>query len=368
MAERTLVSERSGGSVVLSIKGLTVRYDTFRGELTALSGVTLNVERSRVVAVVGESGCGKSTLGLSIIRLLPTPPARVVSGEMVYLGTDLLKSKESEITKLRGTGISMIFQEPLSSLDPVYTVGEQLTEAINVREGRRPTRNYGPFRTDLEPDKEDHRMVSRLVGFRLPRGKRKVGYAEEVIEALRKVQISDPERVVDKYPHELSGGMAQRVMIAGALLEKPTLLIADEPTSALDVTTQAQVLDLMRGLRDDLGSSILFITHDLAVAAQIADEIVVMYAGEIVEHAEVKKIFREPLHPYTEGLLQSFPRKYKDEGKLQAIAGDVPDLRRPPSGCRFHPRCKYVFDRCSKEHPPLLEVEEGRRVACFLRH
>jgi oligopeptide/dipeptide ABC transporter ATP-binding protein len=366
MVEQTRLPEQSEEPAVLSIRGLTVRYDTFRGQLTALAGVNLNVERSKVVAVVGESGCGKSTLGLSIIRLLPTPPARVVSGEMVYRGIDLLKSKESEITKLRGTGISMIFQEPLSSLDPVYTVGEQLTEAINVREGRTPSKNYGPFRTDSDPN-SDHGTISRLVGFRFPRGRRKAKYAEEVVEALRKVQISDPERVVDKYPHELSGGMAQRVMIAGALLEKPVLLIADEPTSALDVTTQAQVLDLMRGLRDDLGSSILFITHDLAVAAQIADEIVVMYAGEIVEHADVKKIFREPLHPYTEGLLQSFPRKYKDDGKLQAIAGDVPDLRSPPSGCRFHPRCKYVFDRCSKEHPPLLEVERNRRVACFLR-
>ena len=188
------------------------------------------------------------------------------------------------------------------------------------------------------------------------------------MEALGAVQISDPERVIDKYPHELSGGMAQRVMISQALIEKPAILIADEPTSALDVTSQAQVLALMRDLRDNIKSSILFITHDLAVAAQIADRVVVMYAAEAVEIAKVNDIFKEPLHPYTEGLISSFPQKYKDEGKLDAISGDVPDLRNPPIGCRFHPRCKYMFDRCIREHPELIEVKPERKAACFLRY
>jgi oligopeptide/dipeptide ABC transporter ATP-binding protein len=189
----------------------------------------------------------------------------------------------------------------------------------------------------------------------------------EAIDALKSVQISDPERVVDKYPHELSGGMAQRVMIAQTLLERPSLLIADEPTSAVDVTTQGELLKLMRQLRNQINSSILFITHDLAVAAQMGDEVVVMYAGEVVEHASVREIFKEPLHPYTEALLRSFPRKYRREGKLEAISGDVPNLRNPPPGCLFHPRCPHAFARCRKEHPNLHEIAPNRQVACFLR-
>jgi peptide/nickel transport system ATP-binding protein len=197
---------------------------------------------------------------------------------------------------------------------------------------------------------------------------RKGTYSEEAVEVLGRVQISDPERVLDKYPHELSGGMAQRVMIAQALVEKPSVLIADEPTSALDVTTQAQVLGLIRQLSNEIGSSILFITHDLAVAAQIADRVAVMYAAEFVEVAKVNEIFKEPLHPYAEGLILSFPHQYKNEGRLQTISGEVPDLKSPPPGCRFHPRCKYVFDRCPKEHPELIQVRPNHRAACFLRY
>ncbi len=372
MGEAQTLPAAGGGEAVgfadavLTIKGLVVKYNTFRGELTALGGVDLNVRRSRIIAIVGESGCGKSTLGLSIIRLLPVPPARVAGGEIQFAGKNLVELPESQMTRLRGTGLSMIFQEPLSSLDPVYTVGDQLAETIRVRDERLGKPSYGPFRVTPAPE-ESHRTASRLLGARLPRPRVNRKYPDEAIKALREVQISDPELVATKYPHELSGGMAQRVMIATALLEKPSLLIADEPTSALDVTTQAQVLELMRELRDEIGASVLFITHDLAVAAQIADEVVVMYAGEIVEHAETGQLFSNPMHPYTEGLLQSFPRKFKDEEKLKAIPGDVPDLRFPPPGCKFHPRCTYAFDRCRVELPLAKEVSPGHRVACFLR-
>jgi peptide/nickel transport system ATP-binding protein len=361
---------RSSANPLLSIDGLTVQYRTGTRVITALNNVTLDVEPSEVVAIVGESGCGKSTLGLSIINLLQKPPAKVTSGQILLQGTDLLSLKESEMAKLRGTQISMIFQDPMSSLDPVYTVGQQLTEAIEVRERRGIRRSYGPHpRTDPSLEYGTRTGLTRLVTTQIPTSKRRgTSYSEEAVEALSRVQIPDPERVLDKYPHELSGGMAQRVMIAQALVEKPSVLIADEPTSALDVTTQAQVLTLIRQLSNEIGSSILFITHDLAVAAQIADRVAVMYAAELVEVAKVNEIFKEPLHPYAEGLILSFPHQYKNEGKLQTISGEVPDLKSPPPGCRFHPRCKYAFDRCPKEHPELIEVRPKHRAACFLRY
>jgi len=265
----------------------------------------------------------------------------------------------------------MIFQEPMTSLDPVYTVGQQLNEAIDIREKRKARRSdyHAPHDlTSPEASFAPPGLGQRMAGSGVSSlGRRNKKYSEEAIEALGRVHISDPERVVDKYPHELSGGMAQRVMIAMALVEKPAIMIADEPTSALDVTTQAQVLFLMRELREDIGTSILFITHDLAVAAQIADQVVVMYAGEIVEQGGVGEIFHASQHPYTEGLLKSFSHGYKDEGKIEGISGDVPNLKFLPEGCRFHPRCKYAFAKCSTEHPGLDEVSPGHRVACFLR-
>ncbi|PSN86146.1 hypothetical protein B9Q02_03600 [Candidatus Marsarchaeota G1 archaeon BE_D] len=346
---------------LVSVKALKVSYRTYRGLVKALSEIHLEIPKGKIVALVGESGCGKSTLGLSIIRLLP--PNAQVSGEIFFEGKDILKMEEDEFSKIRGTGISMIFQEPMSSLDPVYTVGKQLIEALEVREGRAPPKKaYGVFKTITQKPS----LIVRLFGASV-NVKREYNYTQEIIDVLRRVQISDPERVLNKYPHELSGGMAQRVMIAQALLEKPKLLIADEPTSALDVTSQAQVLELMRSLRDELGSSIIFITHDLAVAAQIADEIVVMYAGEIVERAQTLELFKNPLHPYTRGLLGSFPRFYREDGVIQeAIQGDVPNLLNPPSGCKFHPRCKYVMEVCKQKTPQLKEVKPHHEVSCFL--
>ena len=351
---------------VVSIEDLTVTYKTFNRNVIALTNLNLDVPRSTIIAVVGESGCGKSTLGLSLIGLLQRPPAIVGGGKIMFEGNDILKMSESELSRLRGTGVSMIFQEPMSSLDPVYTVGQQLTEAIDVREKRKSSRVYGPFeRASARQDAPS--LVSKLAGLGITERRLKRRYHPGARDALEKVQISDPTRVLDKYPHELSGGMAQRVMIAGALVERPAFLIADEPTSALDVTTQAQVLSLMRQLRDEVSTSILFITHDLAVAAQIADQVIVMYAGEIVEQASVREIFHANLHPYTEGLLKSFSHKYKDEGTMEAISGDVPNLKNLPTGCRFHPRCKYAFERCTREHPELLNARENHKVACHLR-
>jgi len=352
---------------LLDVSDLTVRYKSNVIEITALNDVSLSLQPSEIVAIVGESGCGKSTLGLSIINLLPRPPAVVEGGEIIFEGKNLLKS-ESDMADMRGTSISMIFQEPMTSLDPVYTVGYQISEAIQVRERRKRSKPYGPYqRVDPSLKMGTSGGMRRVLGTQLPKSRRNVANSDEAIEALEKVQIADPEQVLDKYPHELSGGMAQRVMIAQALIEKPRILIADEPTSALDVTTQAQVLKLIQELRNEIGSSILMITHDLAVAAQVADKVAVMYCGELVELGDVGAIFEEPLHPYTEGLINSFPNKYKDEGKLTSIPGDVPRLDSPPSGCSFHPRCKYAFDRCHKEHPNLLDTKPGRKVACFLR-
>jgi oligopeptide/dipeptide ABC transporter ATP-binding protein len=356
---------------VLRIRNLVVKYKTFQRDVIALTNVSLDVPRSTIIAIVGESGCGKSTLGYSIIGLLPRPPAEIGGGEILFQNKDILKLDEPQIVELRGTGISMIFQEPMTSLDPVYSVGQQLNEAIDVREKRKKRRAgfHAPVDTSsLNPSYAPPGLGQRMAGSGVSSiGRRNKKYSEEAIDALKRVHISDPERVIDKYPHELSGGMAQRVMIAMALIEKPAIVIADEPTSALDVTTQAQVLFLMRELREEIGTSILFITHDLAVAAQIADQVVVMYAGEIVEQASVEDMFHSSLHPYTEGLLKSFSHGYKDEGKIEAISGDVPNLKYLPSGCRFHPRCKYAFARCSVEHPSLDEVLPGHKVACFLR-
>jgi oligopeptide/dipeptide ABC transporter ATP-binding protein len=354
---------------LLEVLGLTVKYRSRVKEITALNNVYLSMQPAQIVAVVGESGCGKSTLGLSIIKLLQRPPAEIESGQILFHGKDLLRLKDKEMTRLRGTSISMIFQEPMSSLDPVYTVGTQIEEAIGIREGRVGRKDYGPFpRRNPELRKGTDGGLTRLLGVQLPTSRREYAYSEEIIDVLKRVQIADPDRVLNKYPHELSGGMVQRVMIAQTLVEKPSLLIADEPTSAIDVTTQAQVLKLMQELRTEIGSSILLVTHDLAVAAQVADRIAVMYAGELVELADVRELFEDPLHPYTEGLLKSLPRQYRDEGRLEAIAGDVPDLKSPPPGCRFYPRCKYALDRCHMEHPELVEPNPKRKVACFLRY
>jgi peptide/nickel transport system ATP-binding protein len=348
---------------LLSVRDLTIEYAASEGILKAVDGVSLEVPPNKLLAVVGESGCGKSTLGLSIIGLLPRPPARIATGSIYYKEKDLVPLSEKERREFRGTEIAMIFQEPLTSLNPVYRVGDQIAEAIFVREVRRSKS------TQLESDFMQKAYSSKaLPTSRFPRLRRRLTaeLKDEIIQALKMVRIADPEQVIDRYPFELSGGMRQRVMIAMAISQKPSLLVADEPTTALDVTTQAQVLKLMKELMDEVQTSIFLVTHDLAVASQVADEIIVMYAGEIVEIANVYDLFSDPLHPYSKGLLSCIPSGSKDDSNLEPIPGNVPNLLYPPVGCRFAPRCPFVMKVCKEKRPTLVEAKKGHMVECFL--
>ena len=323
---------------VLQVNDLTVAFETFEGKYSALNGVDLEIGPSQIMGLVGESGCGKSSLALAAIGLLPVPPAKILHGTIMFKGENLLKLTEKDVEKVRGTGISMVFQEPLTSLNPLFTIGSQITEAIDVRKGRENPGESGESKTSAQA---------------------------EGITWLKKVGLPDPERAFNRYPHELSGGMRQRVMIAMALSSSPTLMIADEPTSALDVTTQAQILKLTRKLVEEVKASVLFISHDLAVVAQIADRVAVMYTGMIVEEGPVIEIFTNTLHPYTQALLASYPGKESINEPLKVIPGQVPSLTRIPNGCPFHPRCSYAKDECRTERPRLKEVS-GHRVACLL--
>ena len=351
---------------LLGVKDLTVTYETQQGEVRALDEVSLSVEKNKFVCVVGESGCGKSTIALSIIGLLPQGARVADGGSINYKGVDLGSLTERKRREYRGTEIAMIFQEPLTSLNPVYRVGDQIAEAILIRAAREKGKEAGP-----EPQSEVLKNVYDSGSIRRPsrlrfRSTMPPELKAEVVQALKLVRMPDPEQVPERYPFELSGGMRQRIMIAMALAEKPALLIADEPTTALDVTTQAQVLKLMKGLMGEVDASILLITHDLAVASQVADQVVVMYAGDIVEDAGVLDLFSEPLHPYTRGLLACIPSGFKDEGQLKPIPGRLPDNRNPPQGCKFAMRCPHAMEICSRKRPRLLEPKPNHRVACFL--
>jgi len=347
---------------LLSIEGFSVKYTTSSGTVTALDNVSLDLHPNELLAIVGESGCGKSTLGLSIIGLLPRSTATVSSGSVLYKSKDLVKLDSNKIREYRGTEIAMIFQEPLTSLSPVYKVGEQIAEAIMIRELRKKGHK-------VHSDLMQHTYTKQTQKIsRLPRLSRKIptDLKNEVIDYLKLVRIADAEQVLDRYPFELSGGMTQRVMIAMALSQEPALLIADEPTTALDVTTQAQVLKLMKELMHKVETSILLVTHDLAVASQVADRVIVMYAGEIAENADVYSLFSKPLHPYTSGLLACVPTGYKDTEELTPIAGTIPDLRNPPTGCKFAPRCPRAMGVCTTTRPHLTSQEDNRSVSCFL--
>jgi peptide/nickel transport system ATP-binding protein/oligopeptide transport system ATP-binding protein len=296
--------------------------------------VTFSLRRGEVLGIVGESGCGKSVTALSIMRLIASPPGRITDGSITFEGQDLLALSEREIQDIRGNRIAMIFQEPMTSLNPVFTVGYQISEAIRL-----------------------HQNLNKKEAWEL------------ATDMLNRVGIPSPGKRIKEYPHQLSGGMRQRVMIAMALSCRPGLLIADEPTTALDVTIQAQILDLMAHLREQYGMAIMFITHDLGVIAENADNIVVMYAGEIVETAGVETIFENPAHPYTQGLINSIPtidEQSQSKALLQAIPGIVPNLLDLRPGCHFQDRCAHAFGICSEEEPPLYEVEEGHYAACFL--
>jgi len=352
---------------LITVSELTIAYQFRQSKLVAVNAVNLDIGEREFLAVVGESGCGKSTLALSMIGLLPKGVATIIGGSIVYKGTDLVKLGSKELRKYRGTEIAMIFQEPLTSLNPVYRVGEQMAEAILIRETRDEASREEVVNTGSDVMQKVH-TIDEVHVSRVPRPKRRISadLKAEAVEALKLVRIPDPEQVLERYPFELSGGMRQRVMIAMALSQRPKLLVADEPTTALDVTTQAQVLKLMKELMQEVNTSILLITHDLAVASQVADRVVVMYAAEVVEDSDVYALFSEPLHPYTKGLLSCIPTGSKDDTKLMPIPGSVPDLVNPPVGCRYASRCPYVMDVCRTRSPPLVEVKPKHKVACFL--
>jgi oligopeptide/dipeptide ABC transporter ATP-binding protein len=325
-----------GASPLLEIKGLRTSFHTRDGMVKAVDGIDFHVDRGEIMGLVGESGCGKSVTSLSVMRLV-AKPGRIEAGEILFDGQDLLKLSEDEMRKIRGERIGMIFQQPTSSLNPVWRIGDQIEEVLRIHRGMK-------------------------------------GKAAEAraLELLRMVGIPDPKRRLDAFPHEMSGGMAQRVMIAMALACEPELLIADEPTTALDVTIQAQILDLMRNLRDETDTAIIFITHDLGVVAEMCDRVAVMYAGEIVEETDVVSLFREPLHPYTKGLIGSIPVVGDVKDELAVIPGNVPNLIDLPKGCRFAPRCltriEESVDLALDVHPELRPVDSGHDVRCWLYH
>jgi peptide/nickel transport system ATP-binding protein/oligopeptide transport system ATP-binding protein len=314
---------------ILDIRNLTTAFATRNGEVKPVDGVSLTVTRGKTLGIVGESGSGKSMLSLSIMGLIP-PSGRIAGGEVMLEGTDLTKLSRNAMREVRGNRIAMIFQEPMTSLNPVHTVGFQIVEALRA-----------------------HRKLSDRAA------------REEAIEALNKVRMPAPQQRFDEYPHQLSGGMRQRVMIAMALACRPALLIADEPTTALDVTIQAQILDLLQDLQAETGMAIILITHDLGVVAQIADDVAVMYAGRIVEHAPVADIFSDAQHPYTIGLMGSMPRLETDVDRLVAVGGMVPPLFRLPSGCRFNSRCPFTEASCHTQQPDLAEIGTAHTVACL---
>ncbi|MFD2131664.1 ABC transporter ATP-binding protein [Pseudogracilibacillus auburnensis] len=320
-----------GSSPLLQVKELSVHFRTDRGIVRAVERASFDVQRGETVCIVGESGSGKSVTSLSIMGLLPKGIGEIKEGEILLNGENLVQKTNKEMRRLRGNDISMIFQEPMTSLNPVYTIGDQIAESFRYHQGI---------------------------------GKRAA--LERAIESLRRVGIPLPEERAFQYPHQLSGGMRQRVMIAMALTCNPELLIADEPTTALDVTIQAQVLEMMKELKEAFNMSILFITHDLGVVADMADRVVVMYAGIVVEEARVEEIFQRPLHPYTLGLLEAMPSLNSRGKRLRTIQGTLPNPLQKPNGCRFHPRCPFATDKCRLEEPSLENVgSDERKVACW---
>jgi len=334
VSEKAMISSSESaedgiGQTILEVRDLATHFRTDEGIAEAVGGVSFTVRKGETLALVGESGCGKSVTALSILRLVP-PPGKIVQGEIIYKGQNLSQLSAEGIRRVRGKEISMIFQEPMTSLNPVFTIGRQIAEALEV-----------------------HEKVSREE------------VHERVVEMLRLVGIPDPEQRVHEYPHQLSGGMRQRVMIAMALICNPAILIADEPTTALDVTIQAQILALLNRLQDELQMSVILITHDLGVVAQNAHRVAVMYAGRIVEFADVDELFSRPLHPYTIGLFESLPSMHDRGTRLRTIPGTVPDPARIPGGCPFHPRCPIADEHCVGHVPQLEELRTGHWVSCW---
>jgi peptide/nickel transport system ATP-binding protein len=359
---------------VLSIKNLTVTFHTYAGDVKALDGVDLSVRNGEVLGLVGESGCGKSVTSLTVAGLLPQN-AEVVSGEIVLDGTDLLKIKKSSMRLMRLRDIALVFQDPMTYLNPVLAVGQQITEIL-TDEPKLFTRilvenKLGELREQAGGGVSGERDDIRRLQVLLNEGKLSTRELNSLAKSyalsiLQLVRLPEPDRVFKMYPFELSGGMRQRVMIAMALVRRPKLILADEISTALDVTVQAQILKLLMDLKEKIDTSVILITHDLAVVAEVCDRVAVMYAGNIIEVAGVEDLFREPMHPYTQGLLASIPNPDHSLRELKSIKGSVPDLIYPPPGCRFHPRCPAAFERCPKEKPKLVEAKPGHFVSCFL--
>ncbi len=316
---------------ILRVEDLRINFLTEDGVVKAIDGVSFSLRKGEVLGIVGETGCGKSVTAHAILKLLPQPPAQIVGGKVIFEGKNLLELTEEEMNEIRGRGIAMIFQEPMTSLNPAFTIKEQMADVITL-----------------------HRKVDKKEA------------VEIAANALRDVKLPQPEIVLSKYPHELSGGQRQRVMIAMALSCQPKILIADEPTTALDVTIQAQILNLMKNLQERYGMSVIIITHDMGVVAQISDRVAVMYAGNVVEIGDVREVLKDPIHPYTKGLLRSIPKVENPGEKLETIPGSVPNLIDPPTGCRFHPRCPIKEEICEKEKPILREIRTDRYVSCHL--
>jgi peptide/nickel transport system ATP-binding protein/oligopeptide transport system ATP-binding protein len=318
--------------ILLEVKNLKTYFYTEDGIARAVDGMDFIIRKGETLGMIGESGCGKSVSALSIMQLVASPPGKIIEGEIWFEGEDLLKKSPSEIKKIRGNDISMIFQEPMTSLNPVFTIGNQIMEPIIL-----------------------HQKLDKKKALK------------KAIEMLDLVGISSPEKQIDNYPHQLSGGMRQRAMIAMALSCEPKLLIADEPTTALDVTIQAQILELLKEIREEIGMAVMMITHDLAVIAEVSDDVLVAYAGKALEYADVKTIFKDPRHPYTQALYDSIPRLTDTKKRrLEVIPGMVPNPLEFPSGCRFHPRCKFAKTFCKKEEPQLKEVGNTHNVSCFI--
>ena len=317
--------------ITLKAEGIKTSFQTSEGKVVAVNDVDLTIKEGKILGVVGESGCGKSVTALSIMRLVPQPNGKIEEGRIEFMGKNLLELSNEEMRKIRGAEISMIFQEPMTALNPVYSIGNQMNEMLKV-----------------------HRGLSEKQA------------TERSIELINMVGIPRAEKVIKEYPHQLSGGMRQRVMIAMALSCDPKFMIADEPTTALDVTIQAQVLELMKDLNEQMGTSIMFITHDLGVIAEMADDVVVMYAGKIVEEADVVTLFHDPKHPYSVGLLKSRPDMVEEDEELEAIEGMVPSLLNMPKGCPFNPRCEHCMEICKEKMPVLKEITPGHKVRCWL--
>jgi peptide/nickel transport system ATP-binding protein len=316
---------------LVEIKNLKTYFYTEDGVIKAVDDVSFKIREGETLGVVGESGCGKSITAMSLMRLIPNPPGKIEGGELIFNGKNILQLSEEQMMKVRGNDISVIFQEPMTSLNPVFTIGDQIGEAIIL-----------------------HQRLNKSEAKKI------------AVNMLKLVGIPRADEIVDCYPHELSGGMRQRAMIAMAISCNPKLLIADEPTTALDVTIQAQILDLMKDLKNKLNTAIMLITHDLGVIAEMADYVVVMYAGKIVEEAQVIELFKNSLHPYTIGLLESKPILNQDKERLNSIPGQVPNPLDMPEGCYFHPRCSRAMEICKKQQPQIVEAKQGHKVACWL--